>query len=302
MHAGWLAHGTEAEHQRALRDEARTQHLQTRADYQPSRAEHKKRQRELRDQILQRSGPKASRSAVQKAAEAVKSDVRAGSGDLNYHYDPPPERRKKATAADWDDPLPGEALPYAGATHILTARSKSGKTLNPLNGEPEDSIAVYGQEDLDRRLAAAAKDPDIEVSTRPVTPELPEADPEIGPDASRNPEPVDNEWPTGRRREDQHGPRAAARNGTTPTQGQSGTNGEPVTGDDEPPASGWSPEEDGDTYAVHPDGTTRKVPPDKPSAEPRTAPDCGCVGRHADGCHNGPPSADGGPAARPIAH
>lgn len=51
---------------------------------------------------------------------------------------------------------------------LLTGRSKSGRPLNPLSGEPEDSAAVWDQEDLDRRLAAAAEDPDIDVTTRPL--------------------------------------------------------------------------------------------------------------------------------------
>ena len=51
---------------------------------------------------------------------------------------------------------------------LLTVRSKSGRTLNPIAGGPVVSAAVWDQEDLDRRLAAAAADPDIEVSTRPL--------------------------------------------------------------------------------------------------------------------------------------
>jgi hypothetical protein len=69
---------------------------------------------------------------------------------------------------------------------LLTARSKSGRPVNAVTGEPEDTVAVYGKEDLDRRLAAAADDPDIEVSTRPA-PRT--EDPEL-PDASRNPQPI----------------------------------------------------------------------------------------------------------------
>ena len=52
------------------------------------------------------------------------------------------------------------------ATHVLTVRSKSGKLLNPLSGEPVNSCAVYGLVDLGERLAAADKDPDLEVSVR----------------------------------------------------------------------------------------------------------------------------------------
>ena len=52
------------------------------------------------------------------------------------------------------------------ATHVLTARSVSGKVLNPLSGEPVASCAVYGLVDLAARLGAAEKDPDLEVSVR----------------------------------------------------------------------------------------------------------------------------------------
>jgi hypothetical protein len=51
---------------------------------------------------------------------------------------------------------------------LLTGRSKSGKPVNPVTGEPHDTITVWGQDDLRRRLAAAAADPDMEVTTRPV--------------------------------------------------------------------------------------------------------------------------------------
>jgi len=51
-------------------------------------------------------------------------------------------------------------------TFIFTVRSRSGKPINVLNGEPHDTISVYGREDLESRLRAAEQDPDIEVSYR----------------------------------------------------------------------------------------------------------------------------------------
>jgi hypothetical protein len=51
-------------------------------------------------------------------------------------------------------------------THILTARSKSGRRLDCVTGSPVTSISVYGLTDLGRRLAAAARDPEIGVSVR----------------------------------------------------------------------------------------------------------------------------------------
>ena len=50
----------------------------------------------------------------------------------------------------------------------LTARSKSGKPINPVTREPVDSATVYDQEDLGRRLAAAERYPDIEVTVTPI--------------------------------------------------------------------------------------------------------------------------------------
>lgn len=53
---------------------------------------------------------------------------------------------------------------------LLTGRSKSGRPVNPITGDPEDTISVWDEEDLNRRLAAAAADPDMEVTTRPMPP------------------------------------------------------------------------------------------------------------------------------------
>jgi hypothetical protein len=54
----------------------------------------------------------------------------------------------------------------SAATHILTARSRSGRPLNMVTGGPVECCAVYGLADLARRLAAAARDPDLEVTVR----------------------------------------------------------------------------------------------------------------------------------------
>ena len=53
---------------------------------------------------------------------------------------------------------------------LLTARSTSGRVLNPVTGEPVATVLVKDPEDLKRRLAAVARYPDIEVSTRPADP------------------------------------------------------------------------------------------------------------------------------------
>ena len=53
---------------------------------------------------------------------------------------------------------------------LLTARSTSGRVLNPVTGEPHATVLVKDPEDLKRRLAAVAHYSDIEVSTRPPDP------------------------------------------------------------------------------------------------------------------------------------
>lgn len=47
----------------------------------------------------------------------------------------------------------------AVATWIFTATSRTGQPVNPVTKAPTDSIAVYDQADLDRRVAAARTDP-----------------------------------------------------------------------------------------------------------------------------------------------
>jgi hypothetical protein len=55
------------------------------------------------------------------------------------------------------------------ATHIVTVASKSGQRLNPLTYGSEAWRTCYGQADIDDRLAAAAKNPDLEVRVWTIT-------------------------------------------------------------------------------------------------------------------------------------
>lgn len=48
----------------------------------------------------------------------------------------------------------------------LTAISRTGKKVNQITGGPSDSITVYGDADLKRRLEAAEKNPDLHVIYR----------------------------------------------------------------------------------------------------------------------------------------
>ena len=70
------------------------------------------------------------------------------------------------TRASGPQPEPGG--PFTPV--LLTARSTSGRVLNPVTGEPHATVLVKDPEDLKRRLAAVARYPDIEVSTRPPDP------------------------------------------------------------------------------------------------------------------------------------
>ncbi|MCX5598406.1 hypothetical protein OOK29_09675 [Streptomyces phaeochromogenes] len=44
-------------------------------------------------------------------------------------------------------------------TWIFTATSRTGQPVNPITNAPTESITVYDQADLDRRIAAAESDP-----------------------------------------------------------------------------------------------------------------------------------------------
>ena len=44
-------------------------------------------------------------------------------------------------------------------TWIFTATSRTGQPVDPITKAPTDSIAVYSQAELDRRIAAARTDP-----------------------------------------------------------------------------------------------------------------------------------------------
>lgn len=76
VHAGWLANKAAADKQRAVREEARTTHLETRAERLTGLAGHRARQQEARDQIIAASadpetGKAKSRKAVREAADNV---------------------------------------------------------------------------------------------------------------------------------------------------------------------------------------------------------------------------------------
>ncbi|MFI5985073.1 hypothetical protein ACIBEA_29930 [Streptomyces sp. NPDC051555] len=50
---------------------------------------------------------------------------------------------------------------------IFTATSRTGQKVNIITGAPTDSIAVYDEHDLNRRIALAENDPrDLDVNVR----------------------------------------------------------------------------------------------------------------------------------------
>lgn len=54
-------------------------------------------------------------------------------------------------------------------TWIFTATSRTGQPVNPITKAPTDSVTVYDQADLDRRIAAAKTDPrDLDVTVRKI--------------------------------------------------------------------------------------------------------------------------------------
>ncbi|MFD8771411.1 hypothetical protein [Streptomyces sp. NPDC059916] len=56
------------------------------------------------------------------------------------------------------------------ATWELTATSRTGQPVNPITGAATDSITVYSQADLDRRVEAAKSDPrDLDVTVRRIS-------------------------------------------------------------------------------------------------------------------------------------
>ncbi|MFE9003115.1 hypothetical protein ACFYOY_13380 [Streptomyces sp. NPDC007875] len=51
--------------------------------------------------------------------------------------------------------------------YVLTVTSRTGKKVNQITGASSDSITVYGDTDLQRRLNAAENDPrDLDVTYR----------------------------------------------------------------------------------------------------------------------------------------
>jgi hypothetical protein len=136
-----------------------------------------------------RQAQEQSKAARQRAKQPIKEDPRwrrAPGTSHTYTFVRP------GSVDNTDGPAPAQHKADSGEGRtfpvILTARSKSGRKVNPLTGESFDRATVYDPEDLQRRLAAASADPDLEVSVRPAPPlePGPPADEHAGQHASCN--------------------------------------------------------------------------------------------------------------------
>ena len=150
-HRGRQAHAQA----RAERERAKAENLEARARLIPDLREYRKRQKEALEQIRRGAGPEVTRA---QCTHAPAPCVTPGNCPCDC-----PDCLEAQAQEEGSEGRQGGFEPV-----LLTVRSKSGRTLNPIAGGPVVSCAVWDQEDLDRRLAAAAADPDIEVSTRPL--------------------------------------------------------------------------------------------------------------------------------------
>ena len=162
-HAGWLAHQAAATQQQAVREEARTTHLEARASVLSGLREHRERQAEAQRQIEEAlTDPAAGKAAVREAAGNV-VDLTA-------------RRTRQDTAEDTAGPASPEPGPYA------TRR---------VDGEPET--------DADRRFfdeRESGYDGPLDQDGRRPDPGDPEAARSLDVLAAMRAS-SDGEWPTG---------------------------------------------------------------------------------------------------------
>jgi hypothetical protein len=173
VHAGWLANKAAADKQRAVREEARTTHLETRAERLTGLAEHRKRQQDARDQIIAAStDPETGRAKGRKAVREAADNV----VPFRPRQDPPLPSETVApetAAASWDDPLP-EPGPYAPPAD---ARTEDSFWLNPdeprceeCNGRGCDACRGWGNAPWDPDAPAASDDVICQACGNPARP------------------------------------------------------------------------------------------------------------------------------------
>jgi len=95
-HAGWIAHKTALERQRVIREEARTEHIETKAGFRKDLAEHQRRQAEARADLERelaaqqaKGSPATGKKAVQSAAATV-ADLDAKRAEKTREQGVPP--------------------------------------------------------------------------------------------------------------------------------------------------------------------------------------------------------------------
>jgi hypothetical protein len=134
---GWHT-SREAHHQAMLgRQEAKTRHLETKAGLIPQLAEYRERQRAALEQIRSGKAPGTPETVTAGTPMAPEEGTPEGSSSRQFPVK-------------------------------LTATSKSGRVLDPITGAATGTAIVRTEEDLQRRLEAAAQDPDIDVSVDPL--------------------------------------------------------------------------------------------------------------------------------------
>ena len=110
MHAGWLAHKTASMHSRHLREEARTTSDELRASFAPALAEHRKRQKAARDEIVRvcdySAPPRDRRKAMREAADAVVLHPDFPRDDWVPDDEPGDPEDEQATSDLPEDPYP----------------------------------------------------------------------------------------------------------------------------------------------------------------------------------------------------
>lgn len=144
--------------------EARTAHAQAHAGRERAKTERAESLAGLIEEIRQYRERQAA--AAERARTAAAGGTSEGSGEGTPEGGTSPGLGAVIQGTAEDVPSPGE-VPDSGR-YLLTVRSKSGRVLNPITSSPVETIAVWSREDLERRLAAAAGDPDLEVEHRPM--------------------------------------------------------------------------------------------------------------------------------------
>lgn len=182
--AGYHAGRKAQAEQREARERAKAEHLETRVRTGSRIAEFRERQAEalarLRPVRRVVPGNDADGTCLYCGAgdgEDCDPECPYGSRDWAEVRRIREERRRAGEGTGERSPAPAGGRDGRTFPVLLTGRSKSGRKVNPVTGAPSGRAAVYDPEDLQRRLDAAAADPDMEVTVEPLTADGSESDP-----------------------------------------------------------------------------------------------------------------------------